>query len=145
MGCHSFEDYKEQTQQYCDAVGLTAPSSKMLRGHFDRFSEKYDRHEKHICDVAKRMVAFNDNVTVTPEQKSRLEINDIGENIAKGPHLTILDGGPGAGTSFSLGKAMDAGRSRRLSGRDRIRGGRLIRRHESKHPDFRSGFGRIDS
>ena len=34
MGCHSFEDYKEQTQQYCDAVGLTAPSSKMLRGHF---------------------------------------------------------------------------------------------------------------
>lgn len=108
MGCHSFEDYKEQTQQYCDAVGLTAPSSKMLRGHFDRFSEKYDRHEKHICDVAKRMVAFNDNVTVTPEQKSRLEINDIGENIAKGPHLTILDGGPGAGKSFSLGKAMDA-------------------------------------
>lgn len=108
MSCRSFDEYQAQTREYLETLGIQPLTAKSLKRYYDHFSEKYSRHEKHICDVAKRLVATNDNITVTPEQKARMEINDIGESIAKGPHLTILDGGPGAGKSFSLGKSMDA-------------------------------------
>ncbi len=108
MCSSSFDVYQEYMQEYADVLGVTPPTSRQLRQHYENNSEKYERNEKHIIEAASRLVHFNDQIKISPQQKAELGLNDIGENIAKGPHLTILDGGPGAGKSFSLGKAMDA-------------------------------------
>lgn len=108
LSCHSFEEFKEKLQEYREVAALPPKADTDLKKFYNRFSKEYNDLEHGICDAAKKLVKTNDGVTVSPEQKSRLGINDIGENIAKGPHLTILDGGPGAGKSFSLGKSMAA-------------------------------------
>lgn len=108
MSSSSFDVYQEHMQEYAGVLGLMSPTPRQLRQHYENNSEKYARNEKHIIEAASRLVHFNDQIEISPQQKAELGLNDIGENIAKGPHLTILDGGPGAGKSFSLGKAMDA-------------------------------------
>ncbi len=107
MSCDSVDSYQVQCDEYFKTAGLSVPPAELKR-HYTHFREKYTNHEKHVRETATALVKRNENVHVSLEMKKQLGINDIGESIAEGPHLTILDGGPGAGKSFSLGKAMDA-------------------------------------
>ncbi|MBR1778835.1 MAG: AAA family ATPase [Alphaproteobacteria bacterium] len=85
-------------------ASLQMPSEEALKKAYN-----YSRQEDKIISSAINLVqdqkrSLNDNPT--PVHKD-WEINEIGQQIAEGPGLTVLDGGPGAGKSFSLGKAVD--------------------------------------
>ena len=108
MTSPDFKTYQENFQNHCSALGLEPPTSKQLRRNYENNLERYERQEEQIVYAASHLVSQNDHLTITNEKKAEIGLNDIGENIAKGPHLTVLDGGPGAGKSFSLGKAMQA-------------------------------------
>lgn len=83
---------------------LQMPQEEALKKAYD-----YSRQEDKI---------ISSSISLVQDQKRSLnndpapvhkdwEVNEIGQQIAEGPGLTVLDGGPGAGKSFSLGKAAD--------------------------------------
>ena len=117
----NFEDYKKELEnaiQRAEMIGMNAygalamadyapiqmPTDEILRETFS-----YSSQEDHIIDSSVSLLQDRErsvNNERKPVQKD-WEINEIGQNIADGPGLTVLDGGPGAGKSFSLSKAVD--------------------------------------
>ncbi len=117
----SFEEYKKELEkaiQRAEKIGMNAcgrsamadyapiqmPTDEILRETFS-----YSSQEDHIIDSSVSLLQDRErsvNNERKPVQKD-WEINEIGQNIADGPGLTVLDGGPGAGKSYSLGKAVD--------------------------------------
>jgi len=87
-----------------DTNHLFIPSDAELKAAYE-----FSRKEHNIVNNAINMV--NDTtMSFQPrdtEFNNAMGVNALGQKLAKGPGLMVLDGGPGAGKSFSLKKAMD--------------------------------------
>lgn len=96
----------EVAKQYMQIAGL-----QLNEEQWKTASELYGYSQTELAITAKasEMVAQRASVNEGREPvRKAWKVNDIGQKLAEGPALTILDGGPGAGKSFSLGKSMDA-------------------------------------
>lgn len=122
LNVSSFEEYQALSDEYLSAAGLpaygTSPHTQglaetmspedALRQRYEAGLKAYREKEEMIISSAKKLVGQQIGPTVSDETFKKFKTNDIGKKIAQAPGLTILDGGPGAGKSFSLAQSMDA-------------------------------------
>ncbi|MBO4519626.1 MAG: AAA family ATPase [Alphaproteobacteria bacterium] len=101
------DNFKAKALERINAMGGLTPeqrakfsSDEYLNSAFESVKAAQKQNEEKIIDLAVKKL--ESTVKSPGRRKKRETASTIGEKVAAGPDLVILDGGPGAGKSFGL-------------------------------------------